>query len=103
MKPGQIVGGYELVSLIAQGGMGVIWKARHPSLERWVAIKHIRGEVGGDDSIRRAFVQEVKNLSRLHSPQIVHIVDHGFTELGDPFMVTEFLEGEDLGQRLQRK
>ena len=61
MKPGQIVGGYELVSLIAQGGMGVIWKARHPSLERWVAIKHIRGEVGGDDSIRRAFVQEVKN------------------------------------------
>jgi len=103
MQPGQIVGGYELVSLIAQGGMGVIWKARHPSLERWVAIKHIRGDVAADDDIRKAFVQEVKNLSRLHSPHIVHIIDHGITEQGEPYMVTEFLEGEDLGQRLQRE
>ena len=103
MKPGQKLGAYELVMPIAEGGMGTIWKARHPHLDRWVAIKQIRTEVANDEQVRQAFIREVKNLSRLHSPQIVQVLDFGFSDLGQPYMVTEFLDGEDLRQRLIRE
>jgi serine/threonine protein kinase len=103
MKPGQKIGAYELVMPIAEGGMGTIWKARHPHLDRWVAIKQIRAEVADDEHVRQAFIREVKNLSRLHSPQIVQVLDFGFTEVGQPYMVTEFLDGEDLRHRLVRE
>ena len=103
MKTGENIGGYELLERIAQGGMGTIWKARHPHLERLVAIKQIRAEVRNDEMVRDAFLREVKNLSRLHSPQIVQVMDCGITAEGSPYMVTEFLEGEDLRQKLDRE
>ena len=103
MKRGDIISGYELVAQIAEGGMGTIWRARHPHLERQVALKFIRADVRDDSSVREAFVREVKNLSRLHSPHIVQVTDSGFTDDGSPFMVTEYLEGEDLRARLERE
>ncbi|MGC6415632.1 MAG: serine/threonine-protein kinase [Bradymonadia bacterium] len=103
MKASVYIGGYQLVEPIAEGGMGTIWKARHPHLDRWVAIKQIRADVRHDDSVQQAFISEVQNLSKLHSPQIVQVLDFGFQESGEPYMVTEFLEGEDLAQRLGRE
>ena len=97
------IGGYELIERLAQGGMGTIWKARHPHLERLVAIKQIRAEVREEPSVRDAFVREVRHLSKLHSPHIVQVLDFGFTEDNFPYMVTEYLEGEDLRARLERE
>ena len=102
MKASDYIGGYQLVEPIAEGGMGTIWKARHPHLDGWVAIKQIRADVRHDESVQQAFISEVQNLSKLHSPQIVQVLDFGFQESGEPYMVTEFLEGEDLAQRLGR-
>ncbi|MEE2757890.1 MAG: serine/threonine-protein kinase [Myxococcota bacterium] len=103
MNEPRYIGGYQLVTLIAEGGMGTIWKARHPHLDRWVAIKQIRADVRDDDAVQQAFIREVQNLSKLHSPQILRVLDFGFNESGEPYMVTEFLEGEDLSQRLIRE
>ncbi|MEE2786568.1 MAG: serine/threonine-protein kinase [Myxococcota bacterium] len=103
MKAGDIISGYELLDQVAEGGMGTIWRARHPHIERIVAIKFIRADVQHDAEIRSAFHQEVQHLSKLHSPQIVQVTDYGVTDSGAPFMVTEYLHGEDLRTRLLRE
>ena len=101
MEPGQLIGPYRLESLIAEGGMGAVWRAHHPTLDRLVAIKFVKSEARDNVHAREAFMREVRNLSRLHGPQIVHVLDFGFTDEGDPYMVTEFLQGEDLLTRLR--
>ncbi len=103
MSTPQTIGDYVLIEPIAEGGMGTIWKARHPHLDRLVAIKQIRTEVSDEPLIRTAFLREVQHLSKLHSPHIVQVTDCGFTEAGLPYMVTEYLDGEDLRQRLERE
>ena len=70
MKPGDNIGGYALVNEIASGGMGTVWRAKHPNLDRAVAIKVIRSEGTPGPQMREAFAREAKHLSRLHSPQI---------------------------------
>ena len=99
MQPGDLVGPYRLDTLIAEGGMGSVWRAHHPTLARHVAIKFVKTAMGGEAN--DAFLREVRNLSRLHGPQIVQVQDFGFTDAGDPYMVTEFLEGETLQARLE--
>ncbi|MCB9530052.1 MAG: serine/threonine protein kinase [Myxococcales bacterium] len=102
MHSGGFIGPYRLEESIGEGSMGTVWTARHPTLDRKVAIKLIRSEVQSNPRAREAFLREVRALSRLHGPQIVQVMDFGFTDGGDPYMVTEFLEGEDLLARLQR-
>ncbi len=102
MESGGFIGAYRLEQPIGEGGMGAVWKARHPTLDRPVALKLIRSEVKASPQAREAFLREVRVLSRLHGPQILHVTDFGFTEDGDPYMVTEFLEGEDLLARVRR-
>ncbi len=103
MEPGDLVGNYRLTERLAQGGMGEVWKAEHPTLDRQVAIKLVRAEARDDPNAREAFQREVRNLSLLRGPQILQIADFGFTADGAPFMVTELLEGEDLRARLRRE
>ena len=102
MRAGDQVGLYRLEELIAEGGMGAVWRAHHPTLDRRVALKFVRNDARGNDHARDAFMREVRHLSRLHGPQIVQIQDFGFTDGGHPYMVTEFLEGEDLLSRLKK-
>ena len=95
-------GNYKLEARVAQGGMGEVWRARHPILDRDVAVKLLRGDLGGREEMRDSFLREVQVLSRLRSPQTVQVLDAGVTEDGLPFLVTEFLLGEDLRQRIDR-
>ena len=99
---GDKVGAYELVELIGEGGMGVVWRAKHPHLDRHVAVKLIRREGHLPAEIKANFLAEIKVLSQLHSPQILQVVDAGTLGTGDPYMVTEYLSGEDLASLIQR-
>ena len=101
MRAGDQIGLYRLEALVAEGGMGSVWRAHHPTLDRHVAIKFVRRDASENEHAREAFMREVRHLSKLHGPQILQIQDFGFTEAGDPYMVTEFLEGEDLLSRLK--
>jgi hypothetical protein len=98
---GRVAGSYQLVSRLGAGGMGEVYLAHDAKLDRPVALKFLSLETAGDRDRLRRFHQEARAGSSLNHPHIV--VVHDFGELdGRPYMVTEFIEGETLRQRLQR-
>jgi serine/threonine protein kinase len=98
---GRVIGSYRLLSRLGAGGMGEVYLAHDLKLDRPVALKFLSPELAGDRDRLRRFHQEGRAASSLNHPHIV--VVHDFGELdGRPYMVTEFVEGESLRQRLQR-
>jgi serine/threonine protein kinase len=97
------IGPYVVLSLIARGGMGEVWRARHPTLSRDVAVKLVRADLHGRPAMREMFEREVQVLARLRSPQTVQVIDAGVTPEGLPYIVTEFLEGEDLAAHVRQR
>jgi serine/threonine protein kinase len=97
----QIVGNYELLEKIAEGGMGAIYRGRSREDGRIVAIKIMPPHMAANETLRRRFEQEFRAASRLQHPNIVRALDFGDNG-GSPFLVMEFVEGESLGQKLDR-
>lgn len=95
LSPGSNVGPYEIVSFLAAGGMGEVYLARDPRLERNVAIKVLPNVYGHDIERLRRFEQEARATSRLNHPNILTIYDIGRTG-GMPYIVTELLDGRTL-------
>jgi len=98
---GRVVGTYRIVSRVGAGGMGEVYLAHDEKLDRPVAVKLIARHLAGDPDRLRRFHQEARAASSLNHPNIVVVHDFGELE-GRPFMVTEFVEGETLRQRLER-
>lgn len=95
------IGQYELRRRIGQGGMGIVFEATHPNFERSVALKILPPSMGKDPQAVQRFLTEVKSAGRFNHPHIVHAYDAGID--GDiPFLVMEFVSGENLFQFLQR-
>jgi len=92
---------YQLMRPLGSGGMGEVWVAHHLGLDIDVAVKFI-GEVGPDSGLAERLLEEARNTARLGHPAIVRALDFGHTGRGDPFIVLELLEGEDLGARIDR-
>ena len=92
---------FELLAEIGRGGMGIVYRAREIKLNRIVAIKMISGMGGADADLRARFAQEAKSLAGLEHPNIVHLYEYG-EEDGQPYVVLEFVEGEELEQMLQK-
>ncbi|MFO0878339.1 MAG: protein kinase, partial [Gemmataceae bacterium] len=95
------VGDYEILSQLGEGGMGVVYKARHLGLKRLVALKMIRA-AGASDRDRLRFQAEVEAVARLQHPGIVGIFEVG-EFAGQPFCALEFVEGGSLDVRLARQ
>src|SRR5215207_7029705 len=91
-------GRYQLVEKLGQGGMGVVYRAFDPLLERVVAVKLI-GAIEIQDELRERFFREARAAGQLSHKNIITIYDLGEHE-GQPFLAMEFLEGQDLQQRL---
>ncbi|HLV99700.1 MAG TPA: serine/threonine-protein kinase [Ktedonobacterales bacterium] len=95
------IGKYELISRLGRGGMGEVYKAFHPQLQRYVAIKVLLTNSETDPEFIARFQNEALAVARLRHPNIVQVFD--FDIEGDkPYMVMEFLEGETLAQRMTR-
>jgi serine/threonine protein kinase/CheY-like chemotaxis protein len=92
---------YEFTEVLGEGGSGIVFKARHPVMEKPVAIKMLRAEQATQESIER-FEREAKAVSRLEHPNIISIFDFGLTENKQPYMVTEFIEGLNLAELLEQ-
>ena len=87
---GRRLGPYELHEVIAHGGMATVYKARQPSLERWVAVKVLTSP--DDPEFVAWFQGEAQLLARLHHPDIVPLYDYGEQD-GQRYQVLEYLEG----------
>ncbi len=94
-------GRFTLLARIGSGGMGTVYRARQLSVDRDVAVKFIH-EAGASnaDHIRR-FEKEARIIARLEDPHTLKLIDFG-VERGRRFLVTEYLQGETLGDRLAR-
>ena len=95
------IGRYQVVRLIGRGGMGEVYLARDPVLDRDVAVKLISEDVDTARS-RERLVQEARAAGRLHHPNIVTVFDAGEHE-DQPFIAMEFVRGETLGHLIRRR
>src|SRR6202521_3462407 len=94
------IGPYRILSKVGEGGMGVVYKAEDQRLERVVALKVIR-EFEGDSSRRSRFWQEARAAAQVSHPNACRIYDIA-EEQDRLVLVMEFIEGESLGQRIER-
>ncbi len=99
--PGSRLGPYELVAPIGKGGMGEVFRARDPRLSREVAIKILHTGAARSEERLRRFQQEARAAGALNHPNVLAVFDVGEQD-GDPYVVTELLEGETLRERLER-
>ncbi len=83
---------YEIVAKIGQGGIAEIYKARQKSLNRFVAIKFLFGELTADPDIVRRFDREAETIAALNHPHIVHVIDKGVID-GRYYFVMEYVDG----------
>jgi eukaryotic-like serine/threonine-protein kinase len=95
---GTKLGPYEIVSQVGAGGMGEVYRARDTRLGRDVAIKMLPEALHDADRLRR-FEQEARTIAALNHPNILGIHDIGAHD-GAPFLVSEFLEGQTLREKL---
>ena len=95
-------GKYRLVEVLGGGGMGVVVTAHHEQLDRRVALKFLRPEAIHNPEAAARFGREARAASRIQSEHVVRVLDFGETENGAPFIVMEYLEGEDLSEVLER-
>ncbi len=95
----QTIGRYQLAEKLGEGGMGVVYRAYDALLERVVAIKVIGAQMDGTAEMRERFFREARAAGQLSHKNIITIHDLG-EEDGHPYLAMEFLEGQDLQQRL---
>ena len=86
---------YEIVSLIARGGMGAVYRARHILLGTDRAIKVIRPDLHRDDVVYQRFKQEAQAVEGLSHPNIISFYDYGVFEFA-PYVVMDLVEGQSL-------
>jgi serine/threonine protein kinase len=100
---GQVIGAYKLISPIGQGGMGSVWLAERNDgrFERRVAVKFLHFSVAAQGGIER-FKQEGKILAQLSHPHIAELIDAGVTASGEPYLVLENIEGEQIDEYCDR-
>jgi pimeloyl-ACP methyl ester carboxylesterase len=101
LYPGSSLGHYRILSRIAAGGMGEIYRAQDQNLERQVAIKVLPVEVSDDPAVVARFEREAKSVASLSHPNILAIHELGH-ERGITFAVMELLEGVTLRERLEQ-
>jgi len=99
---GDVIDGHRLEALIGTGGMGEVWTARNDTLGVRRAVKLIRADSGSAEGTDR-LLHEARAAARLVDPAIVRVFDFGRTERGDPYIVMELLEGEDLMNIINRR
>jgi serine/threonine protein kinase/Flp pilus assembly protein TadD len=99
---GTTLGHYRITDKLGEGGMGVVYRAHDPRLDRDVAIKVLREEVAQNPDRVARFEREARAVAALSHPNILAIFDFG-AEGGTAYAVTELLEGESLHERLARE
>ena len=101
LQPGAMVGEYQIVDRIAEGGMGTVYSAVQPIIGKKVAIKVLSGRLAKNSNAIRRFVLEARAVNDIRHPGLVDIFSFGRLTDGRPYYVMEFLDGRSLGAVLR--
>ncbi len=100
---GRVVAGrYRLEQRLGEGGMGVVYRARHVLIDRTVALKLIRPDLRGESHLRAWMLREARAANRVDHAHIIDIHDIGETEEGELYLVMEFLMGTPLSTEISK-
>ena len=104
LAPGATLGPYEIRAKIGEGGMGIVYQANDPRLDRPVAIKVLPPDLTRDATAKRRFLQEAKAASALDHPNIctIHEISETTDDAGQLYLVMAYYEGETLRERIAR-
>jgi len=103
MKAGQqVTPTLKLTRILGKGGMGSVWLADHITLGTQVAIKFMSIANLEDQTLLQRFQTEAKAAAQIKHPHVAQVFDHGVTAEGVPYIVMEYLEGEDLKHAIRR-
>ncbi|MCC6213304.1 MAG: protein kinase [Polyangiaceae bacterium] len=97
-----IAGRYRLEARVGEGGMGIVYRARHVLIDRVVAVKLIRPDLRGETHLRAWMLREARAANRVDHAHIIDIHDIGETDDGELYLVMEFLVGTPLSNELAK-
>jgi len=98
-----LAGKYRLEKLLGRGAVGFVYKAQNTLIGRTVAIKLLRPEHASDEVLVARFLREARAANMVRHPNVVDVLDIGQDDDGVPFIVEEFLEGEDLAAYVRKQ
>jgi serine/threonine protein kinase len=97
----EVAGRYRILAKLGEGGMGAVYRAEQISLKRTVALKMLRPDVGGSQTLLRRFNAEAEAVAKLSHPNTVNIIDFGSDTDGTLFIAMELIEGRSLRTLVQ--
>ncbi|GAB3134299.1 hypothetical protein GCM10027289_25920 [Tsukamurella serpentis] len=101
-EPGESIAGYVIESVLGTGGMGTVYRVRHRTLPRSVALKVLQSQMSSDPSVRARFDREADMIAALKHPHIVDVYDRGETD-GHLWIAMELVEGGNLAETVRRE
>lgn len=102
VQPGSLLAGkYEVSQILGEGGMGVVVEARHVDLDQRVAVKFLLPEVAEHQDAAERFRREARAAVKITSEHVARVIDVGSMDDGIPYMVMEYLQGQDLSDELR--
>jgi serine/threonine protein kinase len=101
LASGTRLGPYEVTGPLGAGGMGEVYRARDPRLDRTVALKILPAVLSSDPVLKQRFEREAKAVSSLNHPHICVLHDVGSQD-GLDYLVMEYIDGETLAKRLEK-
>lgn len=101
--PGEIVARhYEVLSCLGEGGMSLVYKARHQYMDKIVAVKVLSPDRIPDAKTTQRFSQEAKSISRLKHENIVDVHEFGIDDNKQPYLIMDFLDGASLAEIVEK-
>ena len=97
-----MIGPYNIIRLIGSGGMGSVYEAFNPQIERRAAIKTLSKEFQQDAEFIQRFFNEARAVNIINHPSVVTVYDFGTADDGSPYIVMEYLQGETLRQQMNK-
>lgn len=99
---GSVFGKVKLERILGEGGAGVVYRGQHLTLDRPVAVKVLKSQIGSDECFQERFRREAKIAANINDPSIVRVLDYG-EDNGHLYLVMDYINGYSLGRFLRQK